>query len=130
MELIPLLICSPQSRPVAELSGFSCPVFCWGSSCTMTAHTRCLITSSSTSSAAVTSASSASARASTLKQLCLCRGGSMLFLTRLECDQLKGHEEVWRQAVNILHHTKGALVGIWSLTFDTSSVLVFRFLGF
>lgn len=50
---------------------------------------------------------------------------NMPFLTRLECDQLKVYEEGWRQAVNILHHTKGALVGIWG-----SSVFVFRFLGF
>lgn len=55
---------------------------------------------------------------------------NMPFLTRLECDQLKAHEEGWRQAVNVLHHTKGALVGIRCLAFDTSSVFVFRFLGF
>lgn len=36
---------------------------------------------------------------------------NMPFLTRLECGQLKGREEGRRQAVNILHHAKGALVG-------------------
>lgn len=29
-----------------------------------------------------------------------------------------------------MHYTEGALVGIWDLTFVTSSEFVFRFLGF
>lgn len=29
MQLLPLLIRRPQSRPAAELSGLSCPIFCW-----------------------------------------------------------------------------------------------------
>lgn len=118
MQLLPLLIYSPGSRLSAEIWGLSCPVYHWRSSCMMTAPPP----SSNQYLLSLISGCHYSAPAPTPNRLRLCRGKNMniyiLFLTRLEWDQWKGHAEGWRQAVNILSRVKGAPVAFsgWPLT--------------